>query len=36
LNLIEVILAQGSKLTGGALFFSPGAFTPKQADLPLR
>jgi hypothetical protein len=35
LNLTEVILAQGSKLTGGALSFS-GRTTSQQADLPLR
>jgi hypothetical protein len=35
LNLIEVILAQGSQLTDGT-FSSPGAPTSQQADLPLR
>ena len=33
LNLTEVILAQGSKLSSGS-GFSPGATPPKQADLP--
>ena len=35
MNLTEVILAQGSKLTDGALFFS-GRTTSQQADLPSR